>query len=275
VIAFASMIGGNWQIYVMNADGSDQRRLTTGTRGGYEPSWAPEGGRLVFQNNGLWSASLSTGEISRIKLDAGSLENEYLTKPSWSPVGDWIAFNNESGYEGDIHLVRPDGSGLLRLTDSGDVSRDGNLAWSPDGMRLAFTANRDGNLEIFSVEVSDADRQVQLTDTLSPVRNLAASWSPDGSRIAFSSDRDGNMEIYLMDQGGSNVVRLTNHPASDIEPCWSPDGRYLVFSSNRDGDFEVDILDVEVAMNGAPDSAVRRLTDLPGNVAGPVWGLVP
>ena len=83
------------------------------------------------------------------------------------------------------------------------------------------------------------------------------------------------MEIYLMNSDGSNVIRLTDHPASDIEPCWSPDGRSIVFSSNRDGDFEVYVLDVEVALSGALDTVVRRLTDLPGDVAGPVWGLVP
>jgi TolB protein len=204
-----------------------------------------------------------------------NLPNEYLVKPAWSPNGEWIAFLNENGTRGDIYLIQPDGTNLRRLTDSNGISRDGNLVWSPDSKQLAYSAYLGGNIEIFVMVVEDALQGVavsqQLTESLSSVRNLVTSWSSDGTQIAFSSNQDGNPEIYLMNPDGSNMLRLTNTPASDTEPDWSPDGKQIVFSSDRDGDIEIYVLDVEAALQSADDANVRRLTNRPGRDVGPVW----
>jgi Tol biopolymer transport system component len=277
VIVFASWQRSDWQIFVMNADGSGQRQITNGSRGGYEPNWSPDGIQIIFQYNGLWIADVISGEISRLPLsvEGNNLENEYLVKPAWSPTGEWIAFLNENGTQGDIYLIRPDGSDLARLTTSNDISRDGNLVWSPDGSQLAYSADRDGNIEIYVMDVEAAlqgeTTNRQLTDDSAPVRNLVSSWSPDGSRIAFSSDRDGNTELYFMSPEGGNVVRLTDDPASDTEPHWSPDGTLIAFTSNRDGDSEIYVLDVDATIQNGVEAQVRRLTNHPGEDVGPVW----
>lgn len=281
VIAFASMEKNEWQIYTMNADGSDQKLVTFGTKGGYEPTWSSDGTRIVFQYNGLKIADLATGKILRIPLDALSdlLPNEYLVKPSWSPDGEWIAFLNESGMLGDIYLVRPDGTDLKRLTESNDISRDGNLVWSPDGKKLAYSASRDGNIEVYVLDIEETLQgkasSKQLTDTAPPIRNLVTSWSPDGSRIAFSSDQVNNSEIYLMNPDGSDVVRLTYNPASDVEAAWSPDNSRIAFSSNRDGNFEIYILDVAEALQNPDNGSVKRLTNHKDDDVGPVWMPAP
>ncbi len=276
VIAFASWQTSDWQITLMNADGSGQTRLQVEGPGGYEPSWSPDGTQIVFQYNGLWIAKLDSGEVTRIPLsvEENDLPNEYIVKPSWSPDGQWIAFLNESGMFGDLYLVHPDGTGLVRLTETNDISRDGNLVWSPDGAQLAYSANRDGNIEIYLLDVVTTTAR-QLTDTPAPVRNLVTSWSPDGSQLAFSSTRDGNSEIYLMDTDGGNLVRLTNDPFSDAEPDFSPDGSRIVFSSNRDGDIEIYVLTVADAIQDPSAVTVLRLTERKGDEAGPVWSPVP
>jgi Tol biopolymer transport system component len=277
VIAYVSLESNDWQIYVMNADGSGLRKVTIGVRGGYEPNWSLDGTKIIFQYGGLWIADIASGEISQIPLSVkgNNLPNEYLVKPAWSPNGEWIAFLNESGTRGDIYLIRPDGTDLRRLTDSNDISRDGNLVWSPDGKQLAYSAYSDGNIEIYIMDVESALQGAtasrQLTDSPTRTWNLVTSWSSDGSRLAFSSDRDGNTEIYLMNLDGSNVVRLTNNPASDAQPAWSPDGKQIAFSSDRDGNVEIYVLDVEEALQSADDATVRRLTDRPGDDMGPVW----
>jgi WD40 repeat protein len=203
VIAFASLENNEWQIYILNADGSGKQQVTIGIRGGYEPNWSPDGTKIIFQYGGFRIADIITGEIVRIPLsvDGNQLPNEYLVKPAWCPDGEWIAFLNENGTRGDIYLIRPDGIELRRLTESNDISRDGNLVWSPDGKQLAYSAYRDNRIEIFVMDVESAIQgkinSQQLTNSLPAVRNLVTSWSPDGSRLAFSSDQDGNSEIYL------------------------------------------------------------------------------
>jgi Tol biopolymer transport system component len=277
VIAFASLENNEWQIYILNADGSGKQQVTMGARGGYEPNWSPDGTKIVFQYGGFRIADIITGEIVRIPLsvDGSQLPNEYLVKPAWSPDGEWIAFLNENGARGDIYLIRPDGTELMRLTKSDDISRDGNLVWSPDGKQLAYSAYRDNHIEIFVMDIESAiqgkiDNQ-KLTNSLPAVRNLVTSWSPDGSRLAFSSDQDGNSEIYLMNPDGSNVVRLTDNPASDTQPAWSPDGKQIAFSSDRDGDVEIYIVEVEKTHLNMEEAIARRLTNRPGEEAGPVW----
>jgi TolB protein len=113
-----------------------------------------------------------------------------------------------------------DGGNVRQLTDDPGSAWDYHPAWSPDGSRIAFASNRDGDDDIY---VMDADgRNVrQLTDVplwfeRSPV------WSPDGTRIAFVSDRDYDYDIYVMDADGGNVRQLTDDPGRDTSPVWSP-----------------------------------------------------
>ena len=91
--------------------------------------------------------------------------------------------------------------------------------WSPDGTRIAFESNRDGNWEIYVMNHDGSDVQ-RLTDD--PGNDLMPAWSPDGSLLAFQTDRDGNWEIYLMSADGSNPIRVTNNDWKDSEPVWKP-----------------------------------------------------
>jgi Tol biopolymer transport system component len=123
-------------------------------------------------------------------------------------------------------------------------------AWSPDGAKIAFTAFRHGNGEIYTM-ATNGRMQVRLTRT--EAHDDHASWSPDGTRIAFSSTRDGNYEVYVMNANGSDILRLTDHPQADYGPAWSPDGTRIAWRTNRDGNPEI------YSMN--PDgSDQRRLT---------------
>src|SRR6266568_3992848 len=111
----------------------------------------------------------------------------------------------------------------------------GQLTWSPDGARIAFVSDRDGNFEIYVMR-ADGSNQVNLSNNTA-LDGLPA-WSPDGTKIAFSSDRDGPgqmyvgpFQIYVMNADGSGVTRLTHDSASDVEATWSPDGSKIAFVS--------------------------------------------
>jgi TolB protein len=83
--------------------------------------------------------------------------------------------------------------------------------------------------------------------------NYTPVFSPDGRRIAFSSVRNGNNEIYVINEDGSNLRRLTNHPAADITPTWSPGGDRIAFTSDRTGSPQIYVM-------GADGSNVERIT---------------
>lgn len=110
-------------------------------------------------------------------------------------------------------------------------------AYSPDGTKIAFMSNVEGDLEIYTVN-GDGTGFRQLTKN--SWADAYPSWSPDGTRIAFTSNRDGDFDIWVMNADGSDPVNLTNwSPGSDDDPHWSPDGRYIAFATAPFGDWDV------------------------------------
>jgi hypothetical protein len=158
-----------------------------------------------------------------------------------------------------IYAMRSDGSDPVRLTDSG--ANDTSPAWSPDGRRIVFVSDRDGNREIY---VMNADGNQQLNLTRHAAEDWTPSWSPDGTQIAFASFRDGNWEVYLANADGSDPKRLTQNQAADYSPRFSPDGGRLVFASDRDGNLEIYVMDVD-------GRNPIRLTQHEATDQNPVW----
>lgn len=107
--------------------------------------------------------------------------------------------------------------------------------WSPDGTQLVFQSSRDGNFEVYKMNV-DGTGLTNLTNNSGPVgsNDSQPSWSPDGTRITFHSNRDGDSDIHVMNADGKNVVNVTNSsPAEESAPRWSPDGKAIAFQSDR------------------------------------------
>jgi Tol biopolymer transport system component len=94
-------------------------------------------------------------------------------------------------------------------------------AWSPDGEKIAFESNRDGNSDIYVMNVDGSNIRRLTTD---PAIDCRPAWSPDGTKIAFQSQRSGHWDIYIMNADGSNQIALTRDSAFDASPTWSPDG---------------------------------------------------
>lgn len=113
------------------------------------------------------------------------------------------------------------------------------------GRRLAFFSYRDGNAEIYTMNV---DGSGQTNITYNPSDDWDPSWSPDGTKIVFQTWRDGNAEIYIMNADGRNQRNITKHPAEDSHPDWSPDGRKIAFCSNchdPGGPCDIYVMDVD------------------------------
>ncbi len=154
----------------------------------------------------------------------------------------------------------------IRITDN--QANDSFPTWSPDGKQLAFFSDRDGNTEIYALEVekalqSDGDPNVTRL-THRPGSDFNPTWSPDGQRIAFISSWDGNNRVYAINADGSGAQELTNLRADHESPAWSPDGNRIAFSTNRDGNYEIYVMD-------ADGSNPTRLTSDVGEDSFPAW----
>ena len=130
---------------------------------------------------------------------------------------------------------------LMRLTQSG--ADDWLPAWSSGG-RIAFTTNRDGGREIYTMNAADGTGLTRLTNNRNVDWDQHPAWSPDGTKIAFTTDRDGGYEIYVMDAGGGGQTRLTNNGADDQHPAWSPSGR-IAFTTDRDGGDDIYVMNAD------------------------------
>jgi len=259
-IAFASYRDGNWEIYAMDAEGKNPRRLTNNVANDTSPDWSPDGQRIAFISN-------RDGNDELYVMDADGKNPRRLTNhpgwdggPSWSPDGQRIAFGSYRDGNWEIYAMDADGDNQRNLTNN--PANDCVPSWSPDGQRIAFTSKRDGgNFEIY---VMDADGKNQRNLTNSPAEDNFPTWSPGGQGIAFGFVQDGNFEIYVMDADGKNPRRLTNNVANDTFPSWSPDGQRIAFVSDRDGDREIYVMD-------ADGNNLHNLTNNPAEEGTPDW----
>ncbi len=254
-IVFTSYRDGNGEIYVMNADGSGQTRLTNNTALDLEPSFSADGTKIAFT-----SYRDGNGEIYVMNADGSGqtrLTNNTAedNQPSFSADGTKIAFTSRrdgnSGIYREIYVMNADGSGQTRLTSNAD--EDSQPSFGADGTKIAFTSYRDGNGGEIYVMNADGSDQTRLTNDTA--EDIQPSLSADGTKIAFASYRDGTaLEIYVMTADGSGQTRLTNNTATDNQPSFSADGTKIAFISNRDLNFEIYVMN-------ADGTAQTRLTN--------------
>ncbi len=259
-IAFSSDRGGNWDVYVTNADASVLNHVTYDAVAEGAPSWSPDGLRITYHTyrDGNWEIYVINADSSgKRRLTDNDANDEH---PSWSPDGQRIVFHSYRDGNAEVYAMNVDGSGVTRLTDN--AASDWGPVWSPDGRRIAFASDREGNWDIYVMN-ADGSSVTQLTDNAA--HDGEPSWSPDGSRITFASDRDGEAEIYVMNEDGSGVTRLTDNTSRDWYPVWSPDGRHIAFVSGRHGNDEIYVMN-------ADGSGVIRLTDNEVTDWEPSWG---
>ena len=247
--------GAHSEIWVMNADGSGQTRLTD-TIGGWNPQWSPDGTRVLFIRHPfnpaeIWVMNADGTGQTQLTNTGGDGEDSW---PQYSPDGRRILFVRNHLGNRDIYVMNADGTGETRLTSQRGY--DGLPRWSPDGLLLAFVSETDRNPDIYVIG-ADGSGQRRLTSHLA-VDGYPGwdgpRWSPDGRHIAFKSERDGNSEIYVMSPDGSAQTNLTNNPAFDRGPRWSPDSRSIAFASERAGSIGVYVM-------AADGSDVRYLGD--------------
>ena len=171
--------------------------------------------------------------------------------PELSRDGSKIVFIRNDVEKGTrLVVAKANGTALMDVTPTkfeiGDISEP---SWSPDGNQIVFSANADGNFELFTLDLRNGFT-TRLTRTLYPVQNLDPAWSPTGEAIAFSrsggSATSGGASLYQLKLGATAPARLTSSKGvdGDVDPVYSPDGRLIAFSSDRTGYEDVYVLDL-------------------------------
>ena len=261
-IAFTSNRDDNFEIYAMNADGTNQKRLTNNAAGDVEPAFSPDGSKIAFTSN-------RDGNSEIYVMNADGTNQKRLTNnaasdnsPAWSPDGKKIVFSSFRDGDGEIYLMNSDGTNQVNLTNH--AGNDTVPAFSPDGRKIAFRSLRAGAIEVYVMN-ADGSNQTALTD--SPAIDTEPAFSPDGTTIVFRTHRDalGNREIYLMNADGTDQKNISNNPAEESKPAFSTDGNKIVFTSNRDGNNEIYVMKADGANP-------VNLSNNPTDDFSPSWG---
>jgi Tol biopolymer transport system component len=241
-IAFLSDRDGNAEIYIMDADGSNQKNLTNNAASDEAFSWSPDGSRIAF-------ASTRDGAHEIYSMNADGTNQTRLTQvmnldaicPVWSPDGKKIAFASWGGDNYEILVMNDDGTNLTNLTHL--PSHDINPTWSPDGSRIAFiSADSTWNLwhELRIMNADGTDRHAVITYN-HILRNPV--WSPADTLIAFEMSSDPRYSNIWVN--GTPGQLTPQGSGTNANHAWSPGGSRLAFTSTRAGNGEIYVTDVD------------------------------
>ncbi len=251
------------ELYIMDYDGWNPRRVTVNGSLNILPTWRPDGRALAYVSYragspDIYQASIYEGRSDNLTKGSGTQS----FAPSFSPDGRKIAYASNRGGNMDIWVANADGSAARRLTNS--PASETAPTWSPTGQEIAFTSSRSGTPQIW---VMDAEGLNVRRVTTVGNYNDGPAWSPskEHSELAYTARIDGGFEIAVIDLASRQVRQITEGRGSCEYPSWAPSGRHLAFACSRGGNWQI-------AVSDRLGRAVRVLASGAGNNVQPDWG---
>jgi len=187
------------------------------------PNWTRDGKYLVYNSQGhMYTYELASGAIKEINTEfAIDCNNDHVLSLDNSQLAV-SHFTNEDATS-RIYIVPVAGGNPMLVTDKAPSYLHG---WSPDGKRLAYCAERNGQYDIYTISI-DGGQETQLTNL--PGLDDGPEYSPDGRQIWFNSTRTGLMQVWRMETDGSNPTHMVKEDANCWFPHISPDGNWAVY----------------------------------------------
>ena len=232
IVFTSNRIGNDYEIYVMNADGSDPRRLTSTPGRDIQPAFSPDGARIVHigtrsttSQNAVWSMNADGSAPQLLVAGGDNIFAPLNANPVYSPDGTRIAFDarrgNLSSSNLDIYSIAADGTDERRLTNA--AGDDAQPAYSRDGTALVFISRRDGAAQNGEIYIMKPDGSEQRRITRTTFSETTPTFSPDGLQIVFSANYDGTPELYAINRDGTGLRRVTVAPSGFLShPTLAP-----------------------------------------------------
>ena len=203
--------GSDYEIWVINADGTGSTPVTNNTVTDEAPTWSPDGTKILFVRAGSGLYTINPDGTGESLLASG-----IGGKSDWSPLGDKIAFSSGS----HIWVMNADGTGATQVTSDPPTHCCDQSAyspsWSPDGARILFT--QDYGILVGDIEVMNADGSARQNLTNRDYSQHDAVWSPDGRRMTYTDEQCGDC-LVITDVDGSNRLEASSF---GYEPDWQP-----------------------------------------------------
>ena len=235
-IVFTSTRNSNAEIYVMNADGSQQIRLTHHPGDDFDPTWSPTGEHIAFVSergqNGVFDIYLmdANGKNIRPAFD----ELDYRTAPTWSPDGKRIAYHTYSPIpDWAVYFNTTEGGTAERVSKAG-IYPGGFPDWSPDGTEIAFTGGSRTEWRIWIINLQTHEKEI-LLPKIKGGNMQDPAWSPDGKKLAFYWWKPDEQKsyIYIVNRDGNNLEKIVENASRMV--AWSPDGKELLYRKTVGG----------------------------------------
>ncbi|MDR3092421.1 MAG: Tol-Pal system beta propeller repeat protein TolB [Endomicrobium sp.] len=247
------------ELYIIDYDGYNLRKLTKDNKINILPKWSPDGKQIIYTSYLYNNPDLFVLDFVKNRRSIISKYQGLNASGSFSPDGKKILLTLSRGRYPNLYLINMSGEILRRMTEGSYIDTSPSLA--PNGQEVVFISDRPGypQLYIMSVDGGNIRRLTTSGSCDSP------SWSPRGDKIVFTMRQSkGNYDLYVYDLPTAKITKLTNNHRNNENPTWSPDGRFVTFYSNISGKGEIYIM----AIDG---SGIRKLVELPGTSYTPSW----
>jgi TolB protein len=246
------------ELYTIDYDGHNLKRLTRDNKLNLLPKWSPTGTQILYTSYLFNNPDLFALDLIRNKRIVISNYQGLNSAAAYSPDESKILLTLSRGRYPNLYMINKNGKILQRMT--GGYSIDTSPSFSPNGQEVVFISDRLGYPQMYIMNASGGNIRRLPTSGFCD----SPAWSPRGDKIVFTMRTDGNFSLYLYDLRTANITRLTHSKGDNENPVWSPDGRFIAFSSTRSGRSEIYIVSID-------GSSLRKLADIPGNSYTPSW----
>jgi len=263
-IYFVSNRTGSKEIWVMDPDGSNQKRLTQFNSISIMPAVSPDGSKIAFTSYARGNPAIFIFSVDPVRrLPFYNQVASMNATPDFTPDGKEIVYSSTASGWAQIYVASLDGSNLRRISSSRAIEVEPKVN-PKTGSEMVFVSGRSGPQQIYRMNMDGAN-----VERLTPGEGEASnpSWHPDGQIIAYAWTRGyatGNFNIFVMDVASRKYDQLTHDMGRNENPSWAPDGRHVAFMSTHSGR-------PQIWSMLADGTELRQLTTQ-GNNWTPVWG---